>query len=108
MPPKKKASTATPAIETGHMVALALAPDTAPLRSYVGQVIALDERGIRITTMDWSMDSPTGDDFYAPWSSITSMLVATEEHDYDGFLKSAAAFRRQMNGDADPGDSSAS
>lgn len=97
MPKKKSAPKRQGAIEVGFFVAVALEPDSAPLRCYVGQVQALDDVGMRITLMDWIMGEPTGFDLFVPWSTIRSALVATPEHDYAGFLGAASQFQTAVN-----------
>jgi len=39
-------------LKVGWWVALTLKPNVAPLRSYVGQIQAVDAEGIRITLVD--------------------------------------------------------
>lgn len=85
-------------IEVGYWVALSLRPGTAPLRCYVGEVQAVDERGIRLTLLDWLIGKAVGNDFFAPWDSITSMLVCTPQHDLEGFVESARKWQDNMQG----------
>src|SRR5260221_10271229 len=80
----------------GYWVAVCLHPGAAPIRVYVGQIQAVDERGVRLTLIDWLVGQACGDDFFAPWSSIASSLMATPEHDLGLFLKAAGKFQTAM------------
>lgn len=92
-------------LEPGYIVALTLKPDTAPLRSYVGQVQAIDERGVRLTLVDWFVGSFSNWDLFVPWTSITSALVATPDHDTANFGDAASAWQTRMDnpGEAEEG-----
>ena len=46
----------------------------------VGQIQQVDERGIRITHIDWLTGDCTGMDHWIPWSGIREMVVATDQH----------------------------
>ena len=90
------------AIKTGYYVAIGLEPGTAPNRCYIGLVLAADEYGVRINIARWddSLDMIIRDteDLFAPWVSITSMLVCTEEEPVRRFLKDKApAWQSEMN-----------
>jgi hypothetical protein len=67
-------------LQKGFFVALTLRHGAAPLDVYVGQVQAVDERGVRITLIDWIIGTASGWDFFAPWASIESALVGTPDH----------------------------
>ena len=82
-PDRRPSEPQTPAIYPGNIVALTLAEGAAPLRCYVGEVQAVDEKGVRITLMDWIAGSFVGMDMFAPWNRITAALVATEDHSLD-------------------------
>ena len=84
-------------LENGWLVAVCLKPDTAPSRCYVGQIEAGDERGIRLTLADWISGTFSGNDFFVPWSNITSALVATPDHNTEMFMESAMAFQTKCN-----------
>jgi hypothetical protein len=64
--------------ERGFRVALRLSPGTAPLRAYVGEVVATDEHGIRVTLVDWL--SETAQDMYVPWANIEMAYIAAADH----------------------------
>ena len=69
-------------IEVGYWIAATLKKDTAPLRCFVGQVAAVDERGIRVTLRDRSDVTPNYGhfvdyDLFIPWSNLESALIAT-------------------------------
>lgn len=82
-------------LRSGYWVALTLKPDAAPLRSYVGKIEEVDDKGVRITLIDWIVGMATNWDFFAPWDSITSALVATPDHDVKGFAEAAGKWQTQ-------------
>jgi hypothetical protein len=82
----------------GFWVAVTLRPDAAPLRVYVGRVQAVDERGMRLTLVDWITGGADSWDFYAPWSEVTSMLIATPDHATEGFGDAAHEWQERMQG----------
>jgi hypothetical protein len=41
----------------------------------------VDERGVRITMIDWLDGTASDYDLFVPWPSIASAMVATEEQD---------------------------
>lgn len=73
----------TGALEGGQLVVLALKNISPP---YVGQVQELSEYGVRITLIDWIAGDFVGFDFFAPWTSIQSAIVATNEHSLEEFI----------------------
>jgi hypothetical protein len=78
-------------------IALTLREGTAPLRSYVGQVQAVDANGVRLTLIDWIIGSASGYDLFVPWTNIEAALIATPEHDADGFGERAAAWQKAVS-----------
>ena len=78
-------------VRTGYYVALCLAPGMAPRSCYIGLVNGVDEYGVRVNLVHWddSLDMVVREteDFFAPWASITSMLVCTEEEPSVHFLR---------------------
>jgi len=92
-----KADSCSQALGVGHWVALTLPEGVAPLRSYVGQVQATDEYGVRITLVQWLTGTATGYDLFVPWEHIQSALVATPEHDIEGFAESAGRWQSALN-----------
>jgi hypothetical protein len=64
--------------EPGFRVGLRLSPGTAPHRAYVGEVVATDEHGIRMTLVD--TEAFAGQDMYVPWANIEMAYVATPDH----------------------------
>lgn len=94
---RTKSATVTGANKVGYAVALCLKPDCAPLRCYVGQVQEVDQRGIRLTLVDWLVGEFSEWDFFIPWGSIASALVATPEHDLGRFGDAAATFQTRCN-----------
>ena len=87
-------------IYKGNIVAVVLKPGSAPLRCYIGEVQAVDDRGLRITCMDWIIGQFCGLDVFAPWPQITAIQVATEEHSLqsgDG-MKQFATWQETMEG----------
>ena len=85
-------------VKVGYHVAMIVKPDAAPLKCYVGEVQAVDERGVRLTLVDWLIDEAVGYDMFAPWESITSMLICTPEHDLSHFGDHAAKWQDRMMG----------
>ena len=86
-------------IAAGFWIALTLREGTAPLRSYVGQVQAVDTNGVRLTLIDWLIGNASGYDLFVPWLNIEAALIATPEHDADGFSKRAAAWQNAVSGE---------
>jgi hypothetical protein len=67
------------------------------MRCYVGRVEELDDRGLRITLVDWIIGRFTGWDFFLPWDAITSVMVATPEHSTELFGDAASEFQIRCN-----------
>lgn len=88
----------TATLEVGYAVALTLKADAAPSRAYVGRIEAIDERGVRLTLVDWLMGMFCGWDLFVPWEQIASALVATPDHDVKAFGDSAADWQTRMDG----------
>jgi hypothetical protein len=84
-------------LEPGYVVALTLRADAAPLRAYVGEVQTVDERGVRLTLIDWLIGSFCSWDLFAPWEQITSALVATPDHDVTHFDQAAGNWQTWMD-----------
>jgi hypothetical protein len=84
-------------LQPGMWVALALKEGAAPARGYVGQVQSVDERGVRITRVDWISGTASDWDFFAPWDQITSALIATPEHNIAAFGESADSYIRHLD-----------
>jgi len=64
----------------GWGVSIVLKSPVQKLLCWVGEIQAVDERGIRITTIDWVTGMMTGMDWWFPWSEIAAIEVATESH----------------------------
>ena len=95
---KPKAKLGKPqTLKPGWLVAVTLKPDTAPLRSYVGKIQAIDAQGIRIALVDWLVGMALGWDLFIPYSNLESALVATEDHDVNAFGEPAGKWQTQMN-----------
>lgn len=84
-------------IDVGYWIAVTLAKDTAPLRSYVGQVESVDEHGIRLTLIDWISGEASGFDFFVPWSHLQSALIATPQHNMEHFSAEARKWQEAIN-----------
>lgn len=80
----------------GFWVAVTLAENAAPLRSYVGQIQAVDGHGIRLKLVDWLVGAACGDDLYVPWGAIRAGLISTPPHDQDDFLGRAEQWQAKM------------
>lgn len=81
-------------LKRGWWVVLTLQRDTAPLRSYAGQVKEVDDRGVRITMIDWTQGSASDLDLFVPWSSIASAMVVTDASDLTQFEERAGQWQR--------------
>jgi hypothetical protein len=84
-------------IAAGFWVALTLREGTAPLRSYVGEVQAVDGNGIRLTLIDWISLTMSGSDLFVPWSNIEAALIATPEHNPEMFVEQAKAWQNSVS-----------
>ena len=84
----------------GYVVALTLKPGAAPLDCYVGEVQTVDSHGVRITLIDWMTGLFTHFDFFAPWESITSALVATPEHSRKSLAEEFANYQEKSTKDS--------
>lgn len=84
-------------LKPGWWVAVTLKPDTAPLRSYVGQIMAVDSQGIRITLVDWLTGMARSWDLFIPYNNLESALIATEDHNLEGFGDAAGKWQTQMD-----------
>lgn len=88
-------------LEPGYWVAVTVQPGIAPLRSYVGQIQATDDHGIRLSLMDWFVGDAVSNDLFLPWTSIQAAKVATGAHDLKSFLHAdrgaAAKWQNAMN-----------
>ncbi|MCC5665922.1 hypothetical protein LC653_18855 [Nostoc sp. CHAB 5784] len=80
----------------GFWVALTIKKGIAPLASYVGEIQAVDEHGIRITHIDWAIGIASGYDFFFPWSNIEAATIATQEHDITGFGSRAEKWQNSI------------
>lgn len=87
-------------IEPGYWVGLALSEAVSGSRYWVGQVQHVDERGVRVTLVDWLTGTASGWDFYAPWSNILGVHIATPDHDISGFAESAGQFQSRHDDNA--------
>jgi hypothetical protein len=85
-----------PTLKLGWWVAVTLRPGTAPLPCYVGQIQAIDPKGLRLTLVDWVTGQPTGWDLFVPYSNLESALVATEKHDLKQFGDAAGKWQQSM------------
>jgi hypothetical protein len=66
-------------LEQGFWVALRLRPGAAPRRSYLGEVRATDEHGVRITLAGQPVGAAVSHDVYVPWGIVELAYVATSE-----------------------------
>ena len=80
----------------GFWVALTIKKGIAPLASYVGEIQAVDEHGIRITHIDWVIGLPLGYDFFFPWANIEAATIATPKHDITGFGSRAEKWQNSI------------
>ena len=66
-------------VKVGWGVSVVLKEPVADLGCYVGEVRYVDDRGIRITLMDWMIGECLGHDFWVPWSNVLAMQVKTDQ-----------------------------
>jgi hypothetical protein len=50
--------------------------------------------------VDWIDDQPRGWGFVIPWVNVGAILLATEEHNAEHFMKAAADFQSKMEPEA--------
>jgi hypothetical protein len=67
-------------LEVGWGVAIILRQPINGLACYVGQVQAVDDRGVRISLMNWLIGECVGFDWLTPWDNIAAMEIATDAH----------------------------
>lgn len=48
--------------------------------AYVGSVEAIDDHGLRLTLIQWSIGTFSGYDLYVPWRNVEMAYVATPDH----------------------------
>lgn len=82
-------------LQIGFWLAIAVLPGTGQNPCIVGQLQALDERGLRITLVDWIGGRADSWDYFVPWAHIGSMLVCTPAHSLELFGEDAAAFQER-------------
>jgi hypothetical protein len=87
----------TNTLNVGHWVAVTVRETIAPLKCYVGKIEAKDDHGIRMTLIDWVTGAPASWDLFLPYSSIECALVATAEHDVEGFVEAAGKWQTRVN-----------
>jgi len=93
---KAKAVKVQPVLKPGWHAAVTLKPGTAPLRCYVGQIQSVDEKGVRLTLVDWMLGAASSWDLFVPHHNIESMLIATEDHDLKQFGDAAGKWQTKM------------
>jgi hypothetical protein len=92
----------TELLKKGWWVAVTVKPGLFPLRCYVGEVWAVQEDGIVITTVDWLMGTASGWDLAIPWENFDGALVCTELHDKRRFGEFAATWADDINKQSHP------
>lgn len=76
----RKASQAKPiTLEVGWGVAIILREPVNGGVCYVGEIQAMDDRGLRVRLMDWLIGAAVDMDWWFPWSDIAAMEVADHE-----------------------------
>ena len=88
-----------PTLKPGWWVAVILKPGAAPRRCYGGEIQAIDAQGLRLTLIDWVVETATGWDFFVPHTSLESAFVATDQHDLREFGEAVGKWQEAM----DPG-----
>jgi hypothetical protein len=86
-------------LEPGWWVAVAFRDPVAKNRCYVGQVQAIDERGFRITGLDWIVGRAANWDAWIPWSNVLGISIATDQHraSLERFGQHATGFQARCN-----------
>ncbi|MGH7781070.1 MAG: hypothetical protein ACREQR_14730 [Candidatus Binataceae bacterium] len=88
-----------PVLRVGWWVAVTLKAGAAPLRCYAGEIQAIDDRGLRLTLIDWFSGMAASWDLFIPHSSLESALVCTDQHDSRSFGEAAGNWQEHMVGD---------
>lgn len=91
----KKKSTAV--LEVGWAIAVVMERPIGTGYCHVGEVQAIDERGFRITLMDWVVGQFIHDDFYIPWSNVRGMSICTDDHDFGLWSKDIGDYQKRIN-----------
>jgi hypothetical protein len=94
--------TGEPTLKPGWWVALTLKAGTAPQRSYVGQIQAIDARGLRLTMVDWLTGDPVSWDLFVSHENLESALVATDKHDLRAFGDPAGQWQEAIERGSEP------
>lgn len=84
-------------LEVGFNTALVSKKNSLPLRCYVGKVKAVDDKGVRLTLIDWVLCNFTGHDLFVTWDNIESAFVATPEDEMSLWIDRAGDFQTEMN-----------
>lgn len=85
------------ALAVGYWAAVSLPDGAAPMRSYVGEINAVDDRGIRLTLIDWLSGTAYGFDVFIPWANIQSALVAISADEISMFMPESSRWQACMN-----------
>jgi len=90
-------------IEVGYWIAATLKKDTAPLRCFVGQIVAVDAFGLKIHL---DMDGLEREkinrgifytcDVFVPWPNLESALLAEPDCDLSHFNQDANKWQEAM------------
>jgi len=80
-------------LRKGWWVTVTVKPGVFPLRAYCGEIQAIDERGFRMTLVDWFTGYPVGWDISVPWDQFEGALVCTDQHDKKGFGEPAGQWQ---------------
>ena len=92
-----------PSLAVGYVVEICSKHDPEyRSHGHVGQIQAIDDRGIRITHLDWVVGTFAGFDRFVPWDQILEISIATPDHDEGLFLESIASASRSRR-DKRPG-----
>jgi predicted GIY-YIG superfamily endonuclease len=74
-------------IEPGFCVGVALREPIGGMKYYVGEVQAVDDLGIRVSSIQWMIGTFTGFDEWFPWSNVLGLSgIATEAHSLHGWV----------------------
>jgi hypothetical protein len=67
-----------------HVLVVLKQPLYGDMRCFVGEVQAVDVRGVRITLIDWFTGFFSGADMWFPWDGIAAIETYTDQHDLGG------------------------
>lgn len=83
-------------LAVGYFVCVPVLADMAPATCYIGQVIGVDSRGVRLRLLNQHTGEVDGWDVFVPWHTMGVCLVATPDHNLDMFMEEAVRWKVRM------------